>query len=151
MRAYLRGASLADSKTPTPVTTKVEEPEQAGLMSLEDLDRIIAESDPTALKNIEGVREIAAEMEGSIELVDLDDDLLNNSDKHKKRLEKFSEKLKLKSIVLWVWLKSQSVENSKKFLIWLTTKKSNLRDGISRFGKWPVKSKLLFASASTLR
>jgi flagellar basal body-associated protein FliL len=126
------------TETKAPPTPKVEVPDP-DLMSLEDLDKVIAAADPNALENIEGVRRIAEE-EGILEIPDAD----SLVDADAKNMDGLKAKLKLKAILFWVWLKSMIIENAKQFVVWLSEKKTQAVEAKGKFRHWPIKSKLLF-------
>lgn len=114
-------------------------------MSLEDLDKVIAESDPSALQNIEGVRAVAAELTQPIEIFEADLDL-DDAEKLKK-LQGFKAKLKLKAALLIAWLKNLAIESVKKLGVWAVEKKTQAAEAKQKFRHWPTKSKLLLQAA----
>lgn len=117
-------------------------------MSLEDLDKVIAASDPTALQNIEGVRTVAAEIGQPSEILEWDPSLADTEN-----LKKFSglkAKLKLKTSLFWVWLKNSAIEGLKKFGVWSVEKRKQAAEAKQKFRHWPTKSKLLLQGAVVL-
>jgi flagellar basal body-associated protein FliL len=127
---------LADLKTPVNPPPKVEVPDPDA-MSLEDLDKVISEADPDALKNIEGVREIAAEIGKPLEVLEdqaIDDEKIKHS-------RGFKGKLKLKAILFWVWLKNSLLEGIKHFGAWALRKKEQGQEGAKKFNELPGASK----------
>lgn len=141
---------MAEEKTPAN-SAKVEGEKEAfqvdpGMMSLEELDSIIAKEDPEALQNIEGVRSVAAEQGAIIEILEYDE-----SAEEKKKLKHKIKKLKGKTLILWIWAKNRSIENAKKFGVWTveTAKhgKENLGNAAKTFKEWSIAQKLLFVSA----
>lgn len=142
---------MAEEKPPeTP--PKVEDnkdliPAAPGLMSLEELDAIIAENDPDALRNIEGVKEVAVEGAHNLELFDVDDYL---NERAKKKLSARLKRLKVKLEALWIWGKNRAIESGKKFGIWTLHSakngKTRLQEGLRKFSLWPLKTKLGFVA-----
>lgn len=113
---------------------------------MEDLDKIIEQSDPTALQNIEDVRKIAAEIGQPLEILE-PDDLLDPDANHKNG---FKDKLKLKSILLWVWFKALVFESIAKSIDWAGVKKKQFAEAKQKYRHWPTKSKLLLQGAIVL-
>ena len=68
-------------------------------MSLEDLDKAIADADPTALSNIESVRKIAEEIGQPLEILEADSFSLETDIEKLKKLQGIKAKLRLKSII----------------------------------------------------
>lgn len=116
-------------------------------MSLDDLDKVIAESDPTALASIEGVRKIAEEIGQPLEIMEADSLSL---DPEGLSLQGFKSKLKLKGILFWVWLRSSSIEGARKTVSWSIQKKKNFQEARHKYKYWPTKSKLLLQGAVVL-
>ena len=114
-------------------------------MSLEDLDKVIAESDPAALQSIEGVRTVAAELTQPIEIFESDIDL-DDAEKLK-NLQGFKAKIKLKAALFMAWLKSSAIEGFKKSGTWAVEKKKQAAEAKQKFRHWPTKSKLLLQAA----
>ena len=140
---------MADPKSTTPTGAskdnqpKVETPDP-DLMSLEDLDKVIAESDPNAMKEIEVVRDIAAEIGKPLEVLEADFAL---DAENLPKTQNFKTKLKLKSIMLWLWLKTSTIEGAKKFGSWSIEKKKQVQEANSKMRHWPTQSKVLFYGA----
>jgi flagellar basal body-associated protein FliL len=145
-----------DSKTPTKVESKSASFEvEPGLMSLEDLDKIIEENDPDALKNIEVMKESAELNSQTIELLQIDDIM---GDPKRKKIDHFA-KIQFKIKLFFRWLKSAAQELAVKFWIQTKTQSKVLNDKRQALqknvGAWNKKQKALFAiflllSASTL-
>jgi flagellar basal body-associated protein FliL len=115
-------------------------------MSLEDLDKVIAESDPSALDNIEGVRKIASEI-GPLEVFEVDPYDLEANLAHVKG---FKAKFKLKAILLWIWLRSTLNDLIIKAETNAVEKWHQFKDAKQKYRHWPVRSKLLLQGAIAL-
>ncbi len=116
-------------------------------MSLDDLDKVIAESDPTALASIEGVRKIADEIGQPLEIMEADPLSL---DTDAVTLQSFKSKLKLKGILFWVWLRSSSLEGARKAASWSVEKNKDFQEARQKYKYWPTKSKMLLQGAIVL-
>ena len=135
----------ADKNTPTKVEpTKPGFEVEPGLMSLEDLDKIIQDNDPDALKNIEVMKESAELNSQTIELLQIDDIMGDPKKKKSDRFAKFQFKLKL----FLRWLKVAGLELALK--TWTQTKAhskalNEKRQGLQKkVGTWGKKEKALF-------
>ncbi len=113
-------------------------------MSLEDLDKVIADSDPQALGQIEGVRKIADEIGQPLEIPEVESYSL---DTDVKKFQGFKALFKLKATLFWIWLKNLSVENFKKTISWSVEKKQQIQQAQQKFKYWPTKSRLLLQGA----
>ncbi len=136
-----RGGILADSKDPSQNSPKVEEA-TSNLMSVEDLDKIIADADPSAMQEIEGVREIAKEVGQPLEI--LEGDLPLEDVENLQKFRGLKAKLKLKSVMFWIWLKGAILEFGKKAAQWGLAKKKETQEAQQKMRHWPLQSKLLF-------
>ncbi len=132
-----------DKSTPSKV-----EPFQVekGLMSLEDLDRIIQENDPEALAKLETIKSSTELNSQKMVLHQIDDAA---GDPKKGKNEKW-EQFKFKSRLFLRWLQAkatelffQALEGSKKAFQVLKQKKAQTQE---RTKKWTKKDKLLFTS-----
>lgn len=137
---------MAETKpptTPAKVEPQVKKFEvEPGLMSLEDLDKVIADVDPESLKTIEGVKELGAVIDNqTIEMLQLDD-YLDEASLKKNKIREF----KLKMALFWVWLKGRIVEISKSTALRtvanLKQKNEQFKVAKQAYRHWPVKSKL---------
>lgn len=132
-----------DKNTPSKV-----EPFQVekGLMSLEDLDRIIQENDPEALASLEILKSSTELNSQKLVLHQIDD---INGDPKKGKNEKWEQlKFKTRLFLRWLHAKStdlffQTLESVKKALQILKQKKAQTQ---VRTQSWSKKDKLLFVS-----
>ncbi len=147
---------MTDKKTPG-TSSKVED-EKAGaeidpdLMSLEELDKVIAEEDPDALQGLESVRDIGeADSSPTLEPL-LPEEYLN----HLKapRLGRWIQRTKTKGILLWIWAKTQSVESGKRLITWslktFQDLQQQIRSYIKTFKEWPLNRRLAFSMGVVL-
>lgn len=118
-------------------------------MTLEDLDKVISETDPNALESIEGVRKIAAEIGQPLEILDADS-FLDGDVENLKKFQGFKGQVKLKSILFWVWLKNLAIESARKSSTWSAEKKKQAAEASRKYKYWPTKSKLLLQGAIVL-
>lgn len=135
----------ADNKTPTKVeSSKVNFEVEPGLMSLEDLDKIIQENDPEALKSIEVMKESAELNSQTIELLQIDDIMGDPKRKKSDHLAKIQFKLKL----FFRWLKTAGLELAVKSWTQIKTQSKILSEKRQALQKnvssWNKKQKALF-------
>jgi len=137
----------ADKKDPT----KVESPKpsfevEPGLMSLEDLDKVIQENDPEALGNIEVLKDNAELNSQTIELLQIDDIM---GDPKRKKSDRFA-KLQFKAKLFLRWLKTAGLELALKSWVQSKEKSKLLNEKRQKLqkqvGGWSKKEKALFAS-----
>jgi len=122
-----------------------------GMMSLDELDKVIQQADPEALQKIETVREIHPENTAHIELLELDDYLdREGSSKLRSRLQY----LKGRGLVFWIWAKRNSIEYSSRTGQWALRSVTNTREqisaGLTAFSLWPRTQKIGFSFAILL-
>lgn len=115
-------------------------------MTLEDLDKIISDSDPDAMNTIEGVRKVAAEIGQPLEILEAES-FLDGDPANLRKFQGFKGQVKLKSILFWVWLKSSAIESAKKTGTWAVEKKKQAQEANRKYKYWPTKSKLLLQGA----
>lgn len=128
------------------VPPKVELPPVApGLMSLEELDRIIIENDAEALSSLDDLKSNAELNSQTIEIFQYDELL-----EKQRRKNQFILKLKLKTTLFLTWLKSRGLESFQRFLLWSKQKSVEAQEGKKAFSQkartWTWKEKSLFAS-----
>lgn len=149
----VREVLLADTNDKTP-PTQVEgksqlPPVESGLMSLEELDQIIIENDPEALKNIEDLKANSDLNSQNIEIFQYDELL-----EKQKRQNQFIQKIRLKMSLFKPWLKARVVEfglasvNQLKLTKVRLVEQKTTFSNIVRFWSWKEKS--LFAGLITL-
>ncbi|MFN8791071.1 MAG: flagellar basal body-associated protein FliL [Bdellovibrionales bacterium] len=122
-----------------------------GMMSLDELDKVIEQADPEALQKIETVREIRPENTAHIELLELDDFLnRGGSSKLKSRLQY----LKSRGVVFWIWAKRNFLELSVRAGQWalrtVTESREQISSGFKAFAQWPRLQKIGFSFAVLL-
>lgn len=116
-------------------------------MSLEDLDKVISETDPTALGQIEGVRQIANELGHPLEMVEVDPVLSEADLENLKKYQGFKAKLKLKTGLFVAWLRSRANDLVNLAFDSAADGKKKLQAGKETFRGWPKSSQALFLSA----
>lgn len=136
-----------DKLSPTKVESKATTFEvEPGLMSLEDLDKIIEDNDPEALKNIDEMKASSELNSQTIELLQIDDIMGDPKRKKVDHLAKLQFKIKL----FFRWLKSAGIELAIK--TWAQTKTQSQRLNEKRqtlqktVGGWNKKQKALFGT-----
>ncbi|MFN8847377.1 MAG: flagellar basal body-associated FliL family protein [Bdellovibrionales bacterium] len=139
-------ADAENKSTSTQVGQKIELPPVApGLMSLEQLDQIIINDDPEAIKNLEDLRSSPELNSQTIEVFQYDELL-----EQQKRKNKILQKIQFKFALFITWLKNRFLD----FIQLATSKAKQLRSGSTEFRKsfrqrvltWTWKEKSLFIS-----
>lgn len=113
-------------------------------MSVEELDKAIAETDPSALGQIEGVRQIASELGHPLEVVEVDPVLSEADLENLKKYQGFKAKLKLKSGLFIAWLRSRANDLLSYSYESAIQGKKKFKQGQEVFRTWPTSSKALF-------
>jgi flagellar basal body-associated protein FliL len=117
------------------------------LMSTDELDRLIAESDPEFKARVDEIGSAGAAADLNIELIDLDELLADqNARSLRSRLRHGWRKLRSFLVGLqasaWHWLREDLVHRLKDLGGWLKARMGEASEGLRQFGFKPLKYKL---------
>lgn len=143
----MTAADNDSTKDQAPVASAVPS-EEEGLVSLEDLDRVIEEQDPEFKKNVDeiGTQEAAGDL--NLELIDLDQ-LLKEQEENSLKSKLRRLKIKIRNFLtglkttIFYFLKNDVPAGAKKSLGALKRILAALQEGLRQFGFKPLKFKLM--------